>query len=183
MMPRRVSFILILVLLAGIAVIDYFVPVKVQVAWLYLIPLAVAAPKASMLECLFLSLAATLFWTVSNILATGGALIDFVRLWNSGSRFIIFYSFSSLIHFFVAQLREKQAVLSLLRAQQEKTSPAMGLRRLCHDCGMVQTSKGDWLPLTSWLSRDCMVVWGDSQCPQCAQTQDKKGHSNSGQNS
>ncbi|MFQ3577404.1 MAG: hypothetical protein SNJ52_00115 [Verrucomicrobiia bacterium] len=173
-MLSALQVLAILVILALIAVADFFIPINVQVSWVYLLPIAVSAPRASVVQCLFISIMATLFWTVSNILATGGPIFDFVRVWNAGSRFLLFYSFASLIHYFVAQLGEKESALRLLRAQREQASPAMGLRRLCHNCGMVHTTKGDWLPLTAWLSRDCMVAWADSQCPQCAKEHGEK---------
>lgn len=154
--------------IAFVAFLDYFIPVNVQVVLLYLIPLCYVALHVQMRFGFLACIWGAGCWWLSSLLATGGNPFDGIRLWNTFSRGTIFFTFVSLIHYFNAQIREKEQTMAFLRKTKMEHNPAMGLRRICNHCGNVQSSSGDWLSIKSWLARDCLVTWADSQCSSCS---------------
>lgn len=164
--PRTVAVLGILALTV-VSGLDYYVPVDVQFLILYLIPLVFVSMRNSMRVCAFVCLWAATGWWLANYLSTGTGVWNGVRLWNTLSRGIIFFSFVSLLHYFKAQLSEKEAAMAILRKAKQDANPVMGIRRICGKCDNVEAKPDEWLPVKAWLARDCNVSWADSSCPDC----------------
>jgi glycosyltransferase involved in cell wall biosynthesis len=154
-------------LLAVAATVDFFIPVSVQTVLLYLFPLAFVALKVRIRLCFAAVLWAVICWWLSSYLSNSPDVSQGVRAWNGFSRFLIFSTFVTLIHYYTAQLQEKEFAMRKLRTAKLEGNPAMGLRRVCESCGNVESHRGDWVPVMTWLSRDCKVSWATSSCPEC----------------
>lgn len=158
-----------MVMLIIIAAIDFFIPVDVQVVLLYLLPIAYISLNAPMRHCAIVCIWAVACWGVSNYFTSNGSVFNGIRLWNMFSRGVIFFTFVSLIHYYKAQLVEKELAMAALRRSKLESNPIMGLRRICRECDKVKSATDEWVPIKTWLSRDCNVTWADSCCPSCSE--------------
>ncbi len=164
----RGAFLLTTAALCIVAMVDFFVPTDVQFVLLYLAPLTFLATRAPIRLCFLACLCAAAAWWTANLLSVGGHPFDPVRIWNTFSRFVIFFSFVSLLHYYRWQASEKEEAMQLLRKARSTNTSPMGLRRVCSCCGLVQTDHDDWVNVSTWLSRDYRVFWADSSCPTCS---------------
>lgn len=152
-----VIFCILFSLVLGVGFLQYSVPYEVSIFPLYLIPIALVLWHFGNLAGFMSSLMATIVWIIVDVASGRSYTHEWYRYQNAATRFIIFFGVVAMFALYQRTLETHRARMEAMRA----------MLNVCHGCGAVQGSEGNWIPFDELVSRSKKQ---SCECPRCSKT-------------
>jgi hypothetical protein len=167
---RKTTSILTLsyVLLACTAAVDYFSGLRLSVAPLYLIPIAIVALRLSRTATIVISLIAGSLWMFLDFLSPG-ELTWWEDVWNISMRSGVFVVFALVLARIKADHLRELKLNADLQAALLEVKQLSGLLPICAWCKRIRDDEGEWESIETYITDHSAADFTHGICPECAQ--------------
>jgi hypothetical protein len=155
-------------LLACTAAADYLSGVRLSLAPLYLIPIAIVALRLSRTATITISLVAGAMWMFLDFLSPG-ELTWWEDVWNVTMRSGVFILFGLVLARIKADHLREVRLTSDLQAALLEVKQLSGLLPICAWCKRIRDDDGEWESIETYITDHSGADFTHGICPECAQ--------------
>jgi hypothetical protein len=156
------------VLLACTATADYLTGVRLSVAPLYLIPIAIVALRLSRTATIVISLVAGSIWMFLDFLSPG-ELTWWEDVWNVTMRSGVFVLFALVLARIKADHLREVKLNADLQAALLEVKQLSGLLPICAWCKRIRDDSSEWESIETYITDHSAADFTHGICPECAQ--------------
>jgi hypothetical protein len=156
------------VLLICTAIADYVSGVRLSVAPLYLVPIAIVALRLSRTATITISLIAGSLWMFLDFLSPG-ELTWWEDVWNVTMRSGVFILFALVLARIKADHLREVRLTSDLQAALLEVKQLSGLLPICAWCKRIRDDDGEWESIETYITDHSAADFTHGICPECAQ--------------
>lgn len=125
---------------------------------LYMFPIAKLTWEFGWKGALFAVFFSTFLWVMASKLSGQSYTYEWLRYYNAGIRSVVFMAVGVFIMIFKRVVEQHRQRMEAMRS----------LLNVCHGCGALQGSDGQWVPLDKLVSK---ATKHSCECPICTKSQ------------